>query len=246
MKPLVKERIFIYISAGYATAPNFLHVFESELARRFEGAGWSPEVVVQFPYGDWTRKGRLQLHEIGSDIWFATRPRRSRYGGKRLFNVISQERLPEDRLLLIGHSGGAVASVQAAEQLQQAGSQIIGVVQIGSPRCTVPVSLQEKVLYLRGVNPLGRSIDPVPLIGSWGGWERSRFGGLRWNSLKFAPVYRETLSIVGGHADYFRDHDPYVLNGTSNLQLTMSAIWSWLKNRDLIGNKLDEKEDEHD
>ncbi len=50
-----QEEIVIYVSAGFATAPNFLDAFAAELAARFEQAGSRVQVVIHYPYGDWTR-----------------------------------------------------------------------------------------------------------------------------------------------------------------------------------------------
>jgi hypothetical protein len=240
------ERITIYVSAGFATAPHFLDAFAFKLENRLDSAGWRPQVIIHYPYGDWSRKRRAQLHEIGNDIWLAARQKSSRYGGKNLFEIISQNSWHGDSLLLIGHSAGAVASIQAAEQLYHTGRSVVGVVQIGSPKCFIPASLKERVLYLNAANPAGKSIDPVTEIGTWGGWERARWGGWRWNSMKNAPAHLKTLSILGGHADYFRDHEPYVLNGSTNMQTTLNAIWFWLQNKTPLGNIPIEREDNHD
>ncbi|WP_312029592.1 hypothetical protein [Paenibacillus sedimenti] len=222
------NRIAIYISAGFATAPSFLDDLAAELVQRFKQAGWSPRIAVHFPYGDWSRKRVHQLHEIGSDLWRSARQGSSVYGGKSLYDFIAQGSLTEEPLLLIGHSGGAVASVQAAEQLRRERRTIVGVVQIGSPKCFIPDALKERVLYIKAVNQAGKP-DPVPILGTWGGWVKGQKGFWRWDRLKNAPVHRTTLSILGGHADYFRDHEPYITNGSSNLQTITNTIWSWLQ-----------------
>jgi len=239
------NRIAIYISAGFATAPSFLDILAVELALRLQQAGWSPRIAVHYPYGDWSRKRVAQLREIGSDLWRSARQGISFFGGKSLYNIISQDALADEPLLLIGHSGGAVASVQAAEQLRKEGRMIVGVVQIGSPKCFIPDALKERVLYIRAVNQSGKP-DPVPLVGTWGGWVKTRPGFWRWDKLKNAPIHRTTLSLLGGHADYFRNHEPYVMNGSSNLQTIMNVIWPWLQSIYPLGNTPIEKEDEHD
>ncbi|TXK70270.1 alpha/beta hydrolase [Paenibacillus sp. N3.4] len=194
--------------------------------------------MIHYPYGDWTRPRLDQLREIGSDLWNNAHRKSSRYGGKRLTASIEQVLKPGQKLLLIGHSAGAVASIQAADTLLKAGRTIIGVVQIGSPKCAVPSSLSHRVLYLNGVNTMLKPVDPIPRIGTWGGWSAARFGLKRWNHLKQAPFERKPLPLIGGHADYFRDHHPYIWNESTNLQTTLNAIWTWLQ--------LNEKEDEYD
>ena len=40
------------------------------------------------------------------------------------------------------------------------GIAILGVVQIGSPKCAIPPSLKHRVLYLDAANQLDKSRDP--------------------------------------------------------------------------------------
>ncbi|NOU85775.1 hypothetical protein GC102_08310 [Paenibacillus sp. LMG 31460] len=232
------EEFVIYVSAGFATAPYFLDAFAAELAARFEQAGSRVQVVIHYPYGDWTRRKQVQLREITSDLWNNAHRKRSHYGGKSLLKLIKDNQVPKQQLLLIGHSAGAVASILAADALMKEGVSILGVVQIGSPKCAIPPSLKSRVLYLDAANQLDKSNDPVPRLGTWGGWMRIRLGLRRWNGMKHAPSHRQTLPLIGGHADYFRDHNPYIWNEATNLQTTMNTIWTWLQRI--------EKDDEHD
>jgi hypothetical protein len=232
------EEIVIYISAGFATAPNFLDVFAEAMAARYEQAGSRVRVVIHYPYGDWTIQRQRQLREITSDLWNNAHQKPSLYGGKSLTLLIKENLILGQRLLLIGHSAGGVASVQAADVLMKEGIPILGVVQIGSPKCAIPPSLKRRVLYLNGANQLDQSIDPIPRLGTWGGWTKTYLGIHRWNSFKHAPIHRKTLPLIGGHADYFRDHYPYIWQDATNLQTTLNTIWTWLQ--------LTEKDDEHD
>ncbi|SDN73890.1 hypothetical protein SAMN04487897_104251 [Paenibacillus sp. yr247] len=232
------EEIVIYVSAGFATAPHFLDAFAAALSARYEQAGSRVRTIVHYPYGDWTRQRQRQLREITSDLWNNAHQKPSLYGGKSLIKLITENHTPEQQLLLIGHSAGAVASVQAADLLVKEGISILGVIQIGSPKCAIPPSLKHCVLYLNAANQLDQSIDPIPRLGTWGGWTKTRLGVHRWNSMKHAPIHRRTLPLIGGHADYFRDHNPYIWQEATNLETTINTIWTWLQ--------LIEKDDEHD
>ncbi|MEC0227127.1 hypothetical protein [Paenibacillus alba] len=233
-----QEEIVIYISAGFATAPYFLDAFGAAMAERYASEGIRARVVIHYPYGDWTRERRKQLKEIVSDLWNNAHQKPSYYGGKSLTELITQDFIPGQKLLLIGHSAGAVASVQAAEIMEKQEIPLLGVIQIGSPKCAIPSSIKHKVLYLKAANQLDQSTDPIPRLGTWGGWAKSRMGTFRWNGLKHAPIHRRTLYLIGGHADYFRDHNPYIWQDATNLQTTVHTIWQWLNRT--------EKDDEHD
>ncbi|MDU0200351.1 alpha/beta hydrolase family protein [Paenibacillus sp. MAH-36] len=236
------EEIVIYITAGFATAPDFLDRFGAALAARFEEAGKRARVVIHFPYGDWSRQRQKQLREITSDMWNNAHRKPSRYGGKSLAKLVTDQWNPRQSLLFIGHSAGAVASVQAAEALIKAGFPVLGVIQIGSPKCAISPELKDRVLCIHGVNPMDQKVDPIPRLGTWGGWIKSRFGVFRWHRLKHAPIHRETFPMIGGHADYFRDHNPYIWQDATNLQTTIASIWSWLSQQQQEHFK--EKEDE--
>jgi len=230
------KRIAIFISAGFATAPNFLDAFAAELAARFQQSSWRGQVRIHFPYGDWSRNALRQLHEIGVDLWLkpittSAAAKQSDFGASSLYAFIRQHASPEELLLLIGHSGGAVASMQTAELLSKEGRDVLAVIQIGSPKYRIPAAWQDKVLYIHAAYRRKSTLDPVPWIGSWGGWSRTPSGGWRWSREKHAPVSRHGVSILGGHADYFRDHEPYIEEGMTNMHKTVNAIWAWLDKR---------------
>ncbi|UJF35847.1 thioesterase domain-containing protein [Paenibacillus hexagrammi] len=224
--------ISVYVSAGFATAPDFLDEFAWQVEQGLKASGWLAKVRIYFPYGDWRRKGGFQLREIASDMWRGAFKRRAAYGGKHLAAYVQRHAPAHEPLLLIGHSGGGVAAVHAANQLEQAGWPILGVVQIGSPKCAVAPPLRERTLYVFTTAESGRkltAIDPVTRLGTWGGWTSSYYTGIWWDPLKYAPLTRTKLSLIGGHPDYFRNHAPYIQQGQTNLQLTMSSIWTWLQ-----------------
>jgi hypothetical protein len=102
-------------------------------------------------------------------------------------------------------------------------------VQIGSPKCPVSLHDRASTLFVSAVNDKGKSTDPITWLGSWGGWKRS--GAItRWNRQLAAPASIISVSLLGGHADYFRNRSPYMdENGTSNLEKTADCIWKWLE-----------------
>jgi hypothetical protein len=57
-------------------------------------------------------------------------------------------------------------------------------------------------------------------MGSWGGW-RDTF---RRNRKPTLPARRE-VPILGGHADYFRNQQPYIRANVSNLEMTIDTFW---------------------
>lgn len=223
------EGIVIYVSAGFATAANFLDDFAAALASRFKAEGQHVKVHVHFPYGDWDRSKSGQLQEIIRDMWRNAHRKPSVNGGRSLCEFVKDTEGQGQKLLFIGHSAGAVASIMAAEEFAREGKDVLGVIQIGSPRCAIPAILRHKVLYVHATNQQNQARDPIPRLGTWGGWSRTRLGIHGWNRSKHAPIHQRMLPIIGTHADYFRDHNPYIWQNATNLQTTMNAIWTWLQ-----------------
>ncbi|CAG7637510.1 hypothetical protein PAESOLCIP111_03850 [Paenibacillus solanacearum] len=226
---LADNKINLYFLAGVATAPTFMEDFGRELADRLRESGRDvAHAELLFPYGDWSRKLLHQLLEMRNDL-YPLRPAKLAPIGGRLAAEKVAASYAGGLALLIGHSGGGVAAVQAAELLSRAGTveePLLRVVQIGSPKCPVPAALRERTLYIRSKR------DPASLLGSWGGIERGTFGQPWWNARKHAPSGQDWLPIIGKHADYFRRKPPYVsMEGVSNLELTVSRIWRWLHER---------------
>ncbi|MFC0215443.1 hypothetical protein ACFFK0_23910 [Paenibacillus chartarius] len=121
--------------------------------------------------------------------------------------------------------------MHAAEAILAAGGAAdCRLVQVGSPRCAVAEPLQARTAYLYAARRAGKPADPVCRLGTWGGWERTAAGWLRWNRLKYAPKVRTPLHIKGGHADYFREGEWYraAADAPLNLQVTVDAMWATL------------------
>ncbi|MCZ8513612.1 hypothetical protein O9H85_14440 [Paenibacillus filicis] len=230
-KPAGSRKVAFYCLAGVATAPLFMEVFRRYWMEHYAQLGFETRSELLFPYGDWSRHWIRQLPEAYTDL--RTSGSAAPAGRARLMaEAIAEASPPEEALILCGHSAGGAMAVLTASLLKPDRAAPIRVIQIGSPRCAVPDNLKEDVLYLYGVNAAGRSIDPVTRLGSWGGWERGRLP--RWNARRTAPATICAVSLIGGHADYFRTEVPFILpDGRSNLEHTAAPIRSWLRSDEI-------------
>lgn len=217
----------VYAVAGVYTSPDFMEGVLDKIVRTLNAR---PGLTVAraallFPYGDWGSGLVRQIRQVRRDLSLRTDAFARSGGGLRLAEAIGD---PGDAklLLLIGHSGGGLAAVHAAMMLRQRTDLRIRIAQIGCPRGRIAPELRADVRYLYAVNPAsGAAKDPICRIGSWGGWERGAFGLPRWNPLKHAPRERTPVPIIGGHADYFRDRDPFRhATGRTNLELVAERI----------------------
>jgi hypothetical protein len=202
------KNVDIFVLAGIWTAPNFMEDLCMELIRRYENDGWSARGKLLFPYGDWYLGRMRQLREITFDML----PKASRLGGRKAAGEI-KKLYRGGKMVIVGHSGGGVAGVHAAQLLLSEVEDLLppSVVQIGSPKCPIPPVLREHVIFVAAVDEYGKWKDPVTRLGGWG-W-RGRTS--RMSSNQTSPVIRE-IPIVGGHADYFR---------TNNIDVTIDSFW---------------------
>jgi hypothetical protein len=222
-----ENRVALYILAGVATSENFMDDFKHELELRYEHAGIEVHSSMLFPYGDWNRSIVKQVMEISYDLMPRLRDNNSYFRGQTVADHIKQSN-SNGRIVIVGHSSGGVAGVHAANQLDRVHYPDVRVVQIGSPKCAVPIMQRASTLFIRAINQKGKSADPITRLGSWGGWEKS--GRIvRWNAQSKAPSSIYAVPIIGGHADYFRNKDPFRdVNGVTNLKKITDCIWQWL------------------
>jgi hypothetical protein len=226
----LESEVELFFMAGFATAPHFMEKMRVALHGLIEHWGQSVHSELLFPYGDWSRGVVPQLWEIRSDMWLGLKRLNSSIGGNRALTLMNKRRTWPDHgrktTILIGHSGGGVAAVHAAQILlsEQQGCSDYCVVMIGSPRCRIPESLRPSVLAISAAGT-----DFISRLGTYGGWKAGKRRFPSWHRDKHAPADTRVIPIIGGHADYFRDSAPYVnLEGISNLALTLEAIASWL------------------
>ncbi len=217
----------VYLLAGVKTMPSAFQACQDRLNKQLREAGIEPRIRVLFPYGDATRSLVRQVLEVRSDL--SGRMKAGCIGGRYVWQQI-KDTFGNERLLLIGHSGGGAAAYQAAKLLEEEGNRDFRVVQVGSPRTPIHPKLTHKVSYFHSVDSLGKLNDPVSRIGSWGGWSRASLAVPKWNRNKYAPGHVAGIPTIGGHADYFRHASPFIDNEeVCNLDKTMKNISEWLK-----------------
>lgn len=223
-----EARASVYLLAGVATAPRFFEYCRNHVEQLCSACGWQADVQIIYPYGDHSRSLFAQVREVSGDV--TRRFQAFRIGGRLAAQEI-RKTYDGGRLILIGHSGGGAAAYQAARILEADGQ--LGdcrIVQIGSPRVPITPEFRERVCYIHAVDELGRLKDPITKLGSWGGWTRSGFALPRWNGAKYAPAHIEPITVVGGHADYFRHDTPFVdAQQVSNMDKTIAKAWAWLQ-----------------
>jgi pimeloyl-ACP methyl ester carboxylesterase len=205
-----RNKVALYTLAGVFTAPRFLDAFRERMLDWLAAQGWAASAATIYPYGNWYRTRWKQAAEIALDFCRPT------IGGRRAVKEI-QECRDTYPVLLIGHSGGGVAAVQAAKALLAAGRTVGAVVMIGSPKTPIPRALQARTLFVAATDEQGREVDRIARLGSW----RGR-----------APDGIARVAILGGHPDYFRDGLPYVnQEGHSNIEMTEGVVRPWLLER---------------
>ncbi|MFS0727063.1 hypothetical protein [Paenibacillus sp. 1P07SE] len=224
----IEAQASVYLLAGVATKPSF---FEncSEHVRGLCGIyGWQSGVHVIYPYGDHTRSLFAQVREVSGDV--TRRFQAFRIGGRLAADEI-RKTYNGGLLILIGHSGGGAAAYQAARILADEGRlDDCRIVQIGSPRVPILPEFRDRVCYIHAVDELGRLKDPITKLGSWGGWSRQGLKLPRWDGAKYAPAHIKPITVVGGHADYFRHEAPFVdEQQVSNMDKTITNAWTWLQ-----------------
>jgi pimeloyl-ACP methyl ester carboxylesterase len=233
------NNVHLYLLAGVATAPLFMESLRVALHEKLtRSSGRIVYSELLFPYGDRSRRLIPQLWEIRHDMRLGLRRLTSSIGGTRTLNSILSRKEGDDNpsILLIGHSGGGVAAVHAAQLLiQREYGSTCPVILIGSPRCRIPDGLRDSVLSISAtgkdldIAKPGNSRDFVSRLGTFGGWSKPLELLPRWKADKHAPLSNHAVPIIGGHADYFRNSAPFINSfGQSNLDLMLEIIESWL------------------
>ncbi|GIQ67765.1 hypothetical protein DUZ99_11865 [Xylanibacillus composti] len=228
--------IVLITAAGFATAPGFLDPFRARLHESFVQLGYAVRSSSLLPYGDWQRSKPQQLWEIYHDLRLRPEAYTQSIGGNRLHHWLARAAAGASddphHYVMVGHSGGGVAVVHAAYMLMQAQKRVLGVVQIGTPKCSIAEELQARTLYVRGMfrSQVKRSkrwvVDPITRMGGWGASIASP------NRRVNPPGTIIDIPLIGGHPDYFRQTAPYVRDGVgSNETVTYRTVWSWITAR---------------
>lgn len=212
--------ISVYFAAGismFQTSEMFIDAM-NHMENRYRSRGFtSIRTHCFYPYGTMddipaSRHRRFmtkQAFMVGRDIY---RQAAHTVGGRALFNDIRQhyDRLSGGDIVLIGHSGGGIASYKAAQLLHSEGYPVIRIFMVGSPEIPICANCRDKVFTIEHG---GRGGDWI---------SRCAF---HW----FRPAkVRVRLPINGGHPDYFC-HQSRDENNVSNMEKVMDFIWSWVQ-----------------
>jgi hypothetical protein len=211
----------VFIVGGLATSPDYFTGLSKEIYHSFAKKGIIIEVTTLFPYGDWSAAKWKQVYEIRADLRLPHHQIVQSRGGVRTKDaIIAQCADINAEVLIIGHSGGGIAGYHAARLLEgQTKINISFIVQVGSPKVKIKQEYQHKVGYIRGLGK--RMFDPITYYGRWG-----KIG----KPFNEAPLFRENVSLIGGHPDYFRESYPFVdREGISNLTKTLDIMLTWIR-----------------
>lgn len=209
--------VSVYFAAGISMRRKSVMFLEAmrHIEERYKTKGYtSVRVQCFFPYGTLDHVPESKRHTfiagqaftVGLDIY-----RKAGYtvGGQALYRDISlnYDRLSGGAIVLIGHSGGGIASYKAAQLLNENGYPVNRVFMVGSPEIPICASCRDKVFAIEHG-------------GQWGDWiSRSSF---HW----FQPAkVRVRIPIRGGHHQYFCNKSKDE-NNVSNLEKVMDFIWN--------------------
>ncbi|MDF2814579.1 MAG: hypothetical protein K0Q81_779 [Paenibacillus sp.] len=165
--------------------------------------------VDEVPAADYGKFVAKQAFTVGLDIY---RKPANTVGGQSLYQDIQQDydHTNGGDIVLIGHSGGGIASYKAAQLLNENGYPVMRVFMVGSPNIPICASCKDKVFAIEHG-------------GRWGDWiSRCAF---HW----FHPAkVRVRLPLRGGHPYYFctKSKDE---NNVSNMEKVMEFICGWLQ-----------------
>lgn len=226
------QSLKVFLLAGVKTSPSAFHTLEQRLQQKLGERGFKASIEMLFPYGQMERNLLLQVFEVRADLSFYAY--RGGIGGRKVWSKI-QDHEDEQKLLMIGHSGGGVAAYQIARKIYEDKFPLnTKVIQIGSPKTRIIPALKDKVGYIHSIDEQGNFKDPITKLGTWGGWslqsmQRQRLPVPRWDTRKYAPGTILGVNTMGGHADYFR-HSLQFTDELShcNLDKTLSRIDSCL------------------
>ena len=235
----------VILSAGMLTSTGFLEPLEQELVNRYSALGKKAHVSIQYPYRSADNLnilkqiglGYLQLALISTDMEIVQTllpgvplpPINQLYGASKLYGIaLSEIDKYGGKLILLGHSGGGVASHEAGKMLLLCASKKYSpsaIVQIGSPKTNMSM-LANKVFFLRAYVPMSNGyesvLDPIPSIGTWGSGLPAQVQVVKLN-----PITKP-LEV---HMEYFNNNEWDRTDGskTTNLKETANKFWSFVQ-----------------
>ncbi|MFK7691305.1 hypothetical protein [Paenibacillus sp. HJGM_3] len=221
MSVVADSAVSVYFAAGISmlsTTDMFREAMRHVESRYKSGGCSKVRVQTFFPYGTLdhlpTKSGQLrfiagQAFTVGRDIY---RQPKDTVGGRTLYREIRNDYDTENggSIVLIGHSGGGIASYKAAQLLGEEGYPVMKVFMVGSPQIAICPSCRDKVF----------AIEHGGRFGDW--ISRSAF---HW----FRPAkVRARIPIRGGHRHYFCNQSKDE-NNVSNMDKVMDFIWGWIQ-----------------
>jgi hypothetical protein len=190
----------------------------NELERRCRTAGIRRfRTHAFYPYGyiddvPAERRRRFIASQVASvfrDMWSKAA---SSLGGQALYREVRDDydKKGSGDIVLVGHSGGGIASYKAAQLLVDEGYPVSRVVMVGSPELPVRRSMRKLVCTIEHG-------------GRWGDWI------CRCGFHCFSPArYRAKLPLAGWHPHYFCGQS-IGAGQVANLEMVMDTIWNWIQ-----------------
>ncbi len=209
----------VYFAAGISISrknENFRDAMQ-DIERRCHSEGINRVRVNTFyPYGyiDDVPMSRHKRFVIGqAAVVFSDMLKRAAKtsGGRSLYSDIRTDYDAEGggNIVLIGHSGGGVASYKAGLLLEEAGYPVTNIIMVGSPELPIRKNFRDRVYALENS---GRWGDLVCRCGF---------------DLFKPPRDRVRLPIVSGHPYYFCNQSKDE-NNVSNMNKVLNTIWGWV------------------
>lgn len=209
----------VYFAAGISIARE-KDVFRDamqDIERRCHCAGINRVRIHTFyPYGctdnvQIPRRKRFVIGQAASVFTDMLKKPAKTIGGRSLYSDIrtDYDAAGGGKIVLIGHSGGGVASYKAGLLLEEAGYPVTEIIMVGSPELPIRKCFRDRVYALENSDRWG---DLVCRCG--------------FNLFK-PPRDKVRLPIVSGHPFYFCNQTKDE-NNVSNMSKVLDTIWDWM------------------
>lgn len=227
----MKERILIILAAGINTnaSRDLFRDFKKELEIRYLKQGDTVRFIEVFPLGEVKDTSAIkQALEVGSHMHRGT-------GGAEIVEAVVKNINWANKIILIGHSGGGQAALDALVTLEKKGISVHHAVQIGAPSQLIHKKYVHKITRVQVKSDLISNIihtgtEAVP-------HSFNAISGLISSICDaFTKRMPETIYVElntegqpwGGHSAYFKK-DLINNNGVDNVTETINAFWDKIK-----------------
>jgi len=227
----MKENVLVILAAGINTNKerDLFRELKAELEKRYKKIGNSVTFVEVFPLGEVKDTSALkQALEVGVHMHRGT-------GGEEVVKAVMENKNRASRIVLIGHSGGGQAVLDALIALEKKGIPIHHAVQIGAPFQLVDKKYVHKVTRVQvktdyvsenvrtGTEAIPHSFNSVAgLISSVCDIFTKRMPETRYVELNIQGM------PWGGHSAYFK-RELVNRHGTDNVTETVNSFWDKIK-----------------